>query len=107
MHTKVCIKRFKAWSCDRFWGVWFVKGHVSSTKWKYFHGSNTRGERMTGFLGTDEFKSMTSWQRSWGRNTITMSAAILRCKWDSCVIRAVHLWLSRICSLQIHSCSYL
>jgi len=62
---------------------------------------------MTGFLGTDEFKSMTSWQRSWGRNTITMSAAILRCKWDSCVIRAVHLWLSRICSLQIHSCSYL
>ena len=32
MHTKVCIKQFKAWSCDRFWGVWFVEDHMSSTK---------------------------------------------------------------------------
>jgi len=36
-------------------------------------------ESHVGFLGTEKFKSMMSWQRSWGRNAITMSAAILRC----------------------------
>ena len=29
MHTKVGIKQFKLWSFDRFWGVWFIDGHVS------------------------------------------------------------------------------
>ena len=29
---KVCIMWFKVWSCDLFWGVWFVQGHVSNTK---------------------------------------------------------------------------
>ena len=33
--SKVCIKRFNAPSCDRFWGVWFVEGHVSSTSITY------------------------------------------------------------------------
>ena len=35
MHTKVCNKRFNAPSCDQFWGVWFVEGHVSSTNIVY------------------------------------------------------------------------
>ena len=34
MHTKVCIKWSKMQSCDRFWGVWFVEGHVSSINHK-------------------------------------------------------------------------
>jgi len=32
MHTKVCIKRFKARSCDRFWGVWFVARRLPSIR---------------------------------------------------------------------------
>jgi len=28
----VCITQFKVQSCDWFWGVWFVEGHVSNTK---------------------------------------------------------------------------
>jgi len=32
---KVCIKRLKAWSCARFWGVWFVEGHMRSTNKTY------------------------------------------------------------------------
>ena len=44
MHTKVCNKRFNAPSCDRFWGVWFVEGHVSSTKLCYINYLFTRNK---------------------------------------------------------------
>jgi len=43
---EVCIMWFKVWSCDLFWGVWFVEGHVSNTKMdivpSYTVGANKR-----------------------------------------------------------------
>jgi len=37
IHTRMFITQFKVQSCDQFWGVWFVEGHMSNTNYWLLH----------------------------------------------------------------------